>query len=196
MKRKNRKSSKKRRVQRKKLSQVRRTTRLSKKQQRTRRKKPLAFGKRKSPTDPRVARALNAMRRLGVSASVAARRERMKLETFRRLAGSTLYRSRPGKPWKARDTDKLPFSVTILTRFGPEAIIAKNYRERKLAGDYLFALRMWRAGVHGAEATLQTFQGKTIGGQTLITDTKLLTDLEEAGLLDFDSLYTALGARA
>src|SRR5258706_14001206 len=52
-------------------------------------------------TDPRVVRALGAMRREGISASQAARHERMKLKTFRERAGRYLYRSGSGKPWKA-----------------------------------------------------------------------------------------------
>jgi hypothetical protein len=52
---------------------------------------------------------------------------------------------------------------------------------------------MWRAGEDGAEARLKEFEGKTVGGHKLITDTKLLTQLEEAGLLDFEDLYAPPG---
>jgi len=116
----------------------------------------------------------------------------MKLETFRRGAGNALYRPGPGKPWKVRDDDKLPFLVNI--PLGPS--VARNLRERKLAGAYDSALRMWRAGEHGAEAALKAFEGKTVGGHKLITDTKLLTQLEEAGQLDFDNLYASFGAKS
>ncbi len=147
-------------------------------------------------TDPRVARGLGLMRREGVSASEAARRERMKLETFRRRAGRYLYRSGPGKPWKARSEDQLAFSMTVLTSRGPLDAVIHNSRERRLLHRYEVALRMFRAGEDGVEAALKAFKGKSVGGHKLITDTKLLIELEEAGLLDFGSLYTSFGARS
>jgi hypothetical protein len=117
----------------------------------------------------------------------------MKLETFRRGAGGVLYRSGPGKPWKARDDDKLRFLVRILTDLGLRSGVARNLHERKINGAHNFAVRMWRAGEDGAEARLKEFEGKTVGGHKLITDTKLLTQLEEAGLLDFEDLYAPPG---
>jgi hypothetical protein len=116
----------------------------------------------------------------------------MKLQTLLRAAGKALYRSDRGKPWKVHDDDKLRFLVKI----GPMSTIARNLRERKLAGGYDSALRMWRAGEDGAEAALKAFEGKTVGGHKLITDTKLLTQLEEAGQLDFDNLYASFGAKS
>jgi hypothetical protein len=117
----------------------------------------------------------------------------MKLDTFRRGAGPALYRSGPGKPWRVRDDDELAFLVTIPTAHGPTTVVARNLRERKLAGAYLSTLRMFRAGEGGSEAVLKAFEGKTVGGHALITDTKLLIQLEEAGLLDFENLYASFG---
>jgi hypothetical protein len=54
---------------------------------------------------------------------------------------------------------------------------------------------MFRGAEEGAEAALKTFKGKTVGGHKLITDTKLLIQLEEAGQLDFDAFYKSVGAR-
>jgi len=133
------------------------------------------------------------MRREGISASEAARRVGMKLYTFLRGAGPALYRSGPGKPWRVRDDDELAFLVTIPTARGPMTVVARNLRERKLAGAYLSTLRRFRAGEDGAEAALKAFAGKTVGGQKFITETKLLIQLEEAGLLDFENLYTPIG---
>jgi hypothetical protein len=117
----------------------------------------------------------------------------MKLQSFIRAAGNVLYRSGPGKPWKARPDDKLPFLVTIPQPFGLQSVVPRNYQERKLAHAYHSALRMWREGNKGSEAALKKFRGKTVGGYKLITDTTLLTQLEEAGQLDFDSLYVSVG---
>jgi hypothetical protein len=120
----------------------------------------------------------------------------MKLKTFRKSAGRYLHRSGPGKPWKARSEDQLRFSMTVLTSLGPIDVIVSDSRERKLLHQYDLALRMFRGGEDGAEAALKTFEGKTVGGYTLITDIKLLNDLEEAGLLDYDTFYAFVGARS
>jgi hypothetical protein len=136
------------------------------------------------------------MRREGVSASEAAHREKMKLETFRKRAGRYLYRSGAGKPWKARTEDQLRFSMTVLTSRGPLEVIVSNSRERKLLNQYNLALRMFRAGEDGAEAALKAFKGKKVGGHPLIVNIKLLIELEEAGQLDFEGFYVAIGGRS
>ena len=136
------------------------------------------------------------MRREGASASEAAHREKMKLETFRKRAGRYLYRSGRGKPWKARTEDDLRFLMTVLTSRGPLEVIVSNSRERKLLSQYNLALRMFRAGEDGAEAALKAFKGKKVGGHALIVDIKLLIELEEAGQLDFEGFYVAIGGRS
>jgi len=136
------------------------------------------------------------MRREGASASKAAQREKIKLATFRKGAGRFLFRSGRGKPWKARSEDQLRFSMTVLTSRGPLDVIVSNSRERKRLSDYNFALRMFRAGEDGAEAALKAFEGKRVGGHVLITDIKLLIELEEAGQLDFEGFYVAIGSRS
>jgi hypothetical protein len=190
MKRKNRKSPKRRKLQRRKRSRTTPVKRGVRKHRPIKRKKPVRSNK---PTDPRIALGLRLMRRDGLSASQAVRKAKIKLQTFVRGAGNVLYRSGPGKPWKVRTDDKLRFFVKIVTDFGARSVVARNLRERQLASAHNFAVRMWRAGEDGAEARLKEFDGKTVGGYKLITDTKLLTQLEEAGLLDFENLYGSFG---
>jgi hypothetical protein len=120
----------------------------------------------------------------------------MKLETFRRGAGRFLYRSGPGKPWKARSEDQLSFSMEVLTRQGRISVIVRNSSERRLLHDYENAVRMFRAAEDGAEAELKKFEGKKVAGHALITDIKLLIELEQAGQLDFDAFYTSVGGRS
>lgn len=120
----------------------------------------------------------------------------MKLETFRKGAGRNLYRSGPGKPWKARSEDQLRFLMTVLTDRGPVEAIVRNSRERKLLHRYDLALRMFRAGEDGAEAALKKFEGKTVGGRVLITNIKVLIELEEAGQLDYEVFYMSIGSRS
>jgi hypothetical protein len=115
MKRTNRKRRTKRKARGGKRRRANRVVKDSRKHRRVRRKKLSGASSRKAITDMRVARALGLMRREGVSASGAARREKMKLKTFRQRAGRYLYRSGPGKPWKARTEDQLSFSMTVLT---------------------------------------------------------------------------------
>jgi len=195
MSHKKRKTVRKFRVKRKKTLRINHRRESSRKQRPVRRKKVIRVVRRKAITDPRVASGLGFMRRDGISASEAAHREKMKLETFRKGAGRNLYRSGPGKPWKARSEDQLRFSMTVLTSRGPIEVIVRNSRERKLLHRYEFALRMFRAGEDGAEAALKEFEGKRVGGQTLVTDIKLLIELEEAGQLDYEGFYTAIGSR-
>ena len=196
MKRKISKLLKKRKIHHGKRSRIAPVKRSPRKHRPVRRRKLAAVSRRRAITDPRVARALSLMRREGASASKAAHREQMKLETFRKRAGRFLYRSGPGKPWKARSEDQLRFSMTILTSRGPLDVIVSNSRERKLLSEYNFALRMFRAGEDGADAALKAFEGKRVGGHTLITDINLLIELEEAGQLDFEGFYVAVGARS
>jgi hypothetical protein len=120
----------------------------------------------------------------------------MKLDTFRRGAGRFLYRFGPSKPWKARDEDQLSFSMEVLTSHGRISVVVRTSRERRLLHDYENALRMLRGAEDGAEAELKRYTGKTVGGYELITDTKLLIELEEAGQLDFENLYSSFGRRS
>jgi excisionase family DNA binding protein len=146
--------------------------------------------------DPRVARALGLMRREGIPASQAARRERMKLETFKKGAGKYLYRTGRGKRFRARSEDQLAFSMIVLTARGPENVIVRNSRERKLLYEYNLALRMFRAAEDGAAIKLRKFKGKTVGGRVLITDPNLLIKLDEADQIDAESFYAEIGGRS
>jgi hypothetical protein len=194
MKRRIRISRRKPGARSKKRIRINRKDKNSRKPDRVRRRKRVVIRKRVAPTDPRVARALGLMRREGVSASKAARDEGLKLKTFRKGAGRFLYRSGPGKPWKARSEDQLRFLMTVITDRGPLEVVVSNSRERKVLSQYNFALRMFRAGEDGADAALKEFEGKRVGGQTLLTDIKLLIEQEEVGNLDFEGFYVPIGA--
>jgi hypothetical protein len=196
MKRKHRKASKKQRTQSKKQRRTVWLKKTSRKRVRVRPKKLDRAIRRQAVSDPRIARALGQMRRERISASEAAKREGIKLATFRKGAGRFLHRSGPGKPWKARSEDQLRFSMSVLTLKGRVAVIVRNSRERKLLHDYESAVRMFRAAEDGAEEELKKFAGKTVGGHKLIIDIRVLIELEEADELDFDSLYTPPGGKS
>src|SRR5579864_9423123 len=129
MKRTNRKRRTKRKVHGRKQPRANRVLKNAPKHRRVRRRKPIRARSRQTISDPRVARALGYMRREGASASEAAHREKMKVDTFRKRAGRYLYRSGRGKPWKARTEDQLRFSMTVLTSLGPLDVIVSNSRE-------------------------------------------------------------------
>jgi len=83
--------------------------------------------------------------------------------------------------------------MTILTPLGPVSDVVRGSKERRLLSLYDAALRRWRLGLEGADQELLSFQGKKVGRHVLITDPDLLIELEEAGQLDFDTLYSAVG---
>jgi hypothetical protein len=193
MKRKNPKLAKKRKAHSKKRSRPtnvhkRRTVR----HRQTRRISTVALTPGEADIQRRVFRALRRMRE-GESLSRASREVGLKPKTFVRYARPALRRSGPGKPWKAIPEDKLNSVMKVITEFGPTPEIIRNSRERKLLGRYNRAVRMFRGGEDGAEAALLTFRGTKVAGHTLITDLKTLIQLEEAGRLDFDDLYSSLG---
>jgi hypothetical protein len=149
---------------------------------------------RKQSTSHRKARAvLGLMRRLGWSLNKASKYERVKPQTVLRHVGKALYRSGPGKPWKATKSDRLPEKVMLLTERGPKFEEVQSSTERTRLSRYYIALRKWRAAEDGAQLELSKFKGLTVGGQKLITDPDTLIRLEEAGQLDFDAFYYSVG---
>jgi hypothetical protein len=151
--------------------------------------------KRKSPT-PEYQKALAAlarMRRDHLSLAEATRMEHIKPSTFLRHIGNAVYRSGPGKPWKPTRADRLSAYMTVLTAHGPTTVFVRGSIERSRLARYDIALRKWRAGEHGAGRALRVFRGERVGGYVLITDSDLLIELEEAGQLDFDTLYSSVG---
>lgn len=133
------------------------------------------------------------MRREKLSLFKASRIERIKSATVLRYVGNAVHRSGHGKRWKPTKSDRLGATMTVLTAQGPTLVVVKGSVERTRLARYDIALRKWRAGEDGADKELLAFQGQTVGGQVLITDPNLLIQLEEAGELDFDTLYFSVG---
>jgi len=146
-----------------------------------------------SPEREKALAALARMRREELSLSKATRLEHIKPRTFLRQVGSAVYRSGPGKPWKARKSDTLKARMRILTEKGPVYDEVRGSRERTRNARYEIAVRAFRAGEDGAAKELEKFKGLTVGGHILVTDLDQLIQLEEAGKLDFDNLYYSVG---
>lgn len=148
---------------------------------------------RQSTTHRKARAVIGLMRRLGWSLNKAAKYERIKPQTVLRHVGKALYRSGPGKPWKATKSDRLPERVMILTEQGPIFAEVRSSVERSRLSRYYIALRKWRAAEDGAQDELSKFKGLTVAGHELITEPDTLISLEEAGQLDFDAFYYSVG---
>lgn len=209
MKRKSQKPIKRRKVQSKSHARrikirkrakrrirVRRATARSRKPKRIRLKRTVVLSPQELNAKVRAFRVLRQVRRGIATLTKAARQERIKPDIVLRYVGEALYRSGPGKPWKARKSDRLSAPMPILTPQGRTTVVVRGSRERKLLHQYELALRKWRAAEHGAAQELLTFKGQTVAGHRLITDTDLLIHLEEADQLDFDELYVAPRGRS
>jgi hypothetical protein len=133
------------------------------------------------------------MRRLGLSLNKAAKQEHIKPQTVFRHVGKALYRSGPGKPWKATKSDRLPEKLMVLTGQGPIFVMVRSSIERTRLSRYYVALRKWRAAEDGAAEELSQFEGQKVAGYLLVTDPDTLIRLEEAGQLDFDAFYYSVG---
>jgi hypothetical protein len=149
--------------------------------------------KRQSASHRKARAALGVMRRLGWSLNKAAKQEHIKPQTILRHVGRALYRSGPGKPWKATKSDRLPEKMMVLIEQGPIFAVVRSSIERTRLSRYYVALRKWRAAEDGAAEELSKFEGLTVAGYVLITDPDTLIRLEEAGQLDFDAFYYSLG---
>ncbi len=154
----------------------------------------------KSKPQPHISQAslaaLGRMRRDNLSLAQATRLEHIKRSTFLREVGTAVHRSGHGKRWKPSQVDRFTAPMVILTRQGPITVPVTGSLERSRLGRYDIALRKWRAGEDGAEKALREFQGQKVAGYVLITETKLLIRLEEAGQLDFDTLYSFFGVKS
>jgi hypothetical protein len=177
-----------------------RVKRSSRKAKRIRVKRMLALSPRElnsqSPTHEKALAALGLMRRVDLSLAKATRSEHIKPSTFLRHVGDAVYRSGPGKPWKARKSDDLKARMRVLTPKGPVYDVVRGSRERTRNARYEIALRAFRAAEDGAVEELKKFEGLTVGGHVLVTDLNQLIQLEEVGKLDFDNLYYSVGDRS
>jgi len=146
--------------------------------------------KREAQTRDRSLRVLRRTRH-GESLSKAAQAEHIKPATVRKYVNKQFRQEGPGKRWVPTKSDRLTMPMNILTPLGRTPAPVRGSRERKRQGQYEVALRKWRSGIPGAEAELAAFDGQTVGGHPLITDIKLLATLEDAGVLDFEELYSS-----
>jgi DNA-binding CsgD family transcriptional regulator len=140
----------------------------------------------------RSLRALTAIRH-GASLADAAKAEGVSQRTIRKYVGSALRQDHTGGRIRAVPRDKFTRYLQIPGQdaSGLTQVAAKGSREATELASYVNARAAFLRS--GDESVLRPFQGKKIGGHTLVTDPKLLTALAEQGE-SYDQLYSSLVA--
>jgi hypothetical protein len=130
----------------------------------------------------RALHVLARMRRTGESLTAAAREEHIDPRTVRKYLKTELRRR--GKPTKV---DRRKRDMLVPTTLGNAPVTVKGSKQASDLGKYMSAVGKYlRTGdVEG----LGKFEGKSIGGQALITDPDLLSSLAQAGALTLDEIY-------
>ncbi len=119
----------------------------------------------------------------------AAREVKTSPATVRKYLPAALHKSRTGK-WIATKSDRYTRSISLPGLHGDVVVKARGWKEAQLASEYLTALKRW--SLLPKYFNLAAFHGKKIGGHELITAPRTLRALDEAGLLQLDSLYVAV----
>jgi hypothetical protein len=137
----------------------------------------------------RALHALARMRRENISLREASSSEETTPETVRKYLPAALRQSKSGR-WHATETDQFLRYLTLPGPRGPVVVPAHGSDEAKLASNYLASLARWARTEKAYE--LAPFHGKKIGGYELITASRALRPLRDAGLLQLDTLYATL----
>lgn len=143
----------------------------------------------KQDTYNRSLHVLARMRRTGVSLTAAAQEEHIDPRTVRKYLKTELRRR--GKPTKV---DRRKREMLVPTAVGNAPVTLRGSKQASELGKYMSAVGKYlRTGdVEG----LAKFEGKSIGGHALITDTDLLSSLAQAGALTLDEIYALPEASA
>lgn len=143
----------------------------------------------KQDTYNRSLHVLARMRRTGVSLTAAAHEEHIDPRTVRKYLKTELRGH--GKPTKL---DRRKRDMLVPTAVGNAPVTLPGSKQASELGKYMSAVGKYlRTGdVDG----LTKFEGKSIGGHTLITDPDLLSSLAQAGALTLDEIYALPEASA
>ena len=124
-----------------------------------------------------------------LSPSQAAREEGTTLATIKKYLPATLRKTRTGR-WVVTKSDTYVRVLSLPGPHGPVIVHAHGSKEAQFASSYLASLKRWTKTEKPYE--LAPFHGKKVGGFELITASRTLRALSDAGLLQLDSLYAAL----
>jgi hypothetical protein len=136
----------------------------------------------------RALHALTAIRH-GASLAEAAKAEGVSQRTIRKYVGSALRQDHLGGRIRALPSDRFTRHLQIPGPDGPIQVTVKGSKEASELAAYVSARAAFLRS--GDESALRRFEGKKIGGHTLVTDTKVLTEQAEQGE-SFDQLYSSL----
>jgi hypothetical protein len=129
------------------------------------------------------------MRHDGLSIEAASREEGTTPATVRKYLPAALRRSKAGR-WVATKSDRYIRLLSLPGAHGPVMVRARGSKDAQFASAYLASLNRWTRT--GKPYELAPFHGKKIGKFELITASRTLKALGDAGLLQIDSLYAAL----
>jgi hypothetical protein len=136
----------------------------------------------------RALHALTAIRH-GASLAEAAKAEGVSQRTIRKYVGSALRQDHVGGRITARANDRFTRHLQIPGPDGPVQVTVKGNKEASELAAYVSARAAFLRS--GDESALRRFEGRKIGGHTLVTDPKVLTEQAEQGE-SFDQLYSSL----
>jgi hypothetical protein len=129
------------------------------------------------------------MRHDGLSIEAASREEGTTPATVRKYLPAALRRSKAGR-WVVTTSDGYNRPIRLPDVHGPAFVQARGFKEAQFASAYLASLNRWART--GKAYELAPFHGKKIGNFELITASRTLKALGDAGLLQIDSLYASL----
>ena len=129
------------------------------------------------------------MRRDGLSIQAASREEGTTSATVKKYLPGALRRSKSGH-WVATKSDRYQRFLSLPGPHGPVIVRARGSKEAQFASAYLASLSRWARTEKAYE--LASFHGKKVGNFELVTASRTLKALADAGLLQIDSLYAAL----
>jgi len=122
------------------------------------------------------------MRRTGASLTAAAREEQIDPRTVRKYLKTEMRRG--GKATKA---DRRKRAMLVPTALGNAPVTVRGSKQASELGKYMSAVSKYLRT--GNSEGLERFQGKAIGGHTLITDPDMLSSLAQAGALTLEEIY-------
>jgi len=137
----------------------------------------------------RAFHAIARVRRDNLSPAQAAKEEGTTLRTIKKYLPRALRRSKSGR-LRVTKRDNYVRLISLPGPHGPVTVQGKGSEEARFASVYLASLTRWARTEKPYE--LASFHGKRIGGFELITATRTLRALRDAGLLQLDSLYASL----
>jgi hypothetical protein len=141
--------------------------------------------KREAQILEKVLAAVSLSRREKLPLRMAAKVEGTRVSTIRRYAPSAVEK-RKGE-YRAKPFDPIPRVLNVVGPKGMQPLVVRNSRSASKVARYMNAVRTLI--YKNDSSALSAFKGKKIAGYKLITNTRKLKQLADAGLLELQRLY-------